>query len=789
MMREELKRQMSCVSNALTTNTSIFEESLLRQSETIDIGHLDLQCGHCGKQQISKIKRRGPKSKPLPDITDVNYRNQKLKQLLSTLQQICRATNQDLFSVVELWFQKRDGREQFFEFVQNVLHRNQKLQKQLQALIARKKVLTADDIIFVRDRIFLSDCAYFEFYNTMNMNELFPSSTCCANRRSEWNTRVKEHFNIGHLPDGFQCSIEAILEVLIGLARKENDSLPDTIKIKLSIDGRNISFGQVAVSMTPLNIPTFKSQAPSSVFCIAILNGSETADIVQDNIRFLNDEIVMIKECGIHYEGEDFDIAFYWCSDLKSLGTISDLNCNGQFCPFCTLKRENRFERDRSRFTTRQDLKNLLSVESCNHVICILHAKQRIVERLLLLLTHGEQERIDKIVNRIRRLLELNRFNISSKEGKRDSFLTMRIDMLTGSQCDTILKHFLAIIEDMCVDTDTDLLHQMVWKQSSIIHLAYMEATTPELVNYNQSDLVELLNDWADNLHQLYGEKAFSYYVHIIYAHLPQLLANGSLQPFSGQGFEHSHKEHGVAWKRVTSGGGSVSSSRVDTNPIEQLMVWQNRKLLMALDIEDKQWTKVIQSESRRDYLSSFDYHQVHDILPLSPIDHDVHCDDNLEDNSANNEMILGEELQHADITVDGTPLFDILDTDILSSPQDVTVVTEPPSKKQKRSREFVVGERVELILRMSFDEQDGLLSYRDSSDLFIVGHATVLDCGSDGTYEFLYGKYPCDQFISIKLDVKFRRKLKPPFLLIGTLDDYLGRTLIWDRASVGGTL
>ncbi len=73
-----------------------------------------------------------------------------------------------------------------------------------------------------------------------------------------------------------------------------------------------------------------------------------------------------------------------------------------------------------------------------------------------------------------------------------------------------------------------------------------------------------------------------------------------TLQPYSGQGFENSHQQHQVAWKKVTSSGGLVSKMKIATNPIEQLMTWQCHRLLLSLELPDKQWTPIKKKGSKR---------------------------------------------------------------------------------------------------------------------------------------------------------------------------------------------
>ena len=81
-----------------------------------------------------------------------------------------------------------------------------------------------------------------------------------------------------------------------------------------------------------------------------------------------------------------------------------------------------------------------------DHVICCLHAKQRITERLFLL-TNGSTQGIQQVVQRVRALKNLGRFGISVKEHQNaTSFSSLRVSMLTGEQCNR--KHFEAIIGD-----------------------------------------------------------------------------------------------------------------------------------------------------------------------------------------------------------------------------------------------------------------------------------------------------------------------------------------------------
>lgn len=807
MIEDDLYKRMLIVQSALDTEENMFAPDLFENTDAINLECFELHCTRCRCQSVVKKKRRGRKSKPVEDMTDLHYQSKRLRLLLNTLHAICGATNQRLFDLVQLWFEKRDGRDDFLAFAENIVQRNKKIELQLQSLLSAKKIVTPDDIIFVRDRIFLSDSAYFDFYNTTNLNSLFPSSTICSKRRSMWNGIVKERFHMQPLPDGHSCSVEVLLELFVALSMKEKKPIAsDKLRIKISLDGRNIAFGQVALSITPLNIPIFKTQAPSSAFCFAILEGSESKELVADNVDVLMHEINDLQSSGIEFNmaghSMHFDVEFVWSSDLKSLGIVSKLNDGGRFCPFCDLLRNDRSELDRSRFCRRTNLENIFGIETNQHTICILHAKQRIVERLILLLTNGIQSRIVEIIRRIRNLHGLNRFNIQPKPG--NSLVNIRVDMLTGAQCDTILKNYLSILGD-----DEPPLVKAIWKQSCVILLDYMEATNEMLVGYDPKVLSTILDEWATNLRAVYGCKAFSFYVHIIYGHLPDLLSCGSLQPFSGQGFEHSHKEHRVAWSRLTSNGGAVSTARQETNPIEQLLLWQNRKLLLAYEVIDKQWSRVHKRrtktvevnhiEERKQYLSLFDYMK-------------VQVDDT--ERIQENEMIdlteydiFGDELLNGLFDDEGDqltggPLFDLEETQMTSySLLDDCISQDTPSnslsndgdgsecrpkKKRKFDKEISSGQQIQLVLQLNKNQQVGLASCVGREDHFIVGEGTVLDCSTDGHHTFLFSHYAREQYVLVRLDKRFKRKMKPPFLEVGSLDDYLGKVLIWDRDCLG---
>lgn len=81
------------------------------------------------------------------------------------------------------------------------------------------------------------------------------------------------------------------------------------------------------------------------------------------------------------------------------------------------------------------------------------------------------------------------------------------------------------------------------------------------------------------------------YYVHIIWAHLPDLLKEyGSLLPFSNQGFENCHQTHDRLWRNLVSKGGRSKTDSERTTPTCQLMQVCLRRILLTIKLPGVVW-------------------------------------------------------------------------------------------------------------------------------------------------------------------------------------------------------
>ncbi len=166
--------------------------------------------------------------------------------------------------------------------------------KQLHFFIATKHKLTEDDIIFIKDRIFMSDAAYFEFYNTLDLNNVFPSNTSLLSEK------VRDMFELQPTDDGYDYSIEQMVKFIILQSLKEENTIPVRIKWKLALYARNIGYGQTVVCMIPLNMMLFTTQSVSSVFYISLFEGDEdTVAICRNTIR-LRDALSRLSSIEAH---------------------------------------------------------------------------------------------------------------------------------------------------------------------------------------------------------------------------------------------------------------------------------------------------------------------------------------------------------------------------------------------------------------------------------------------------------------------------------------------------------
>ena len=77
----------------------------------------------------------------------------------------------------------------------------------------------------------------------------------------------------------------------------------------------------------------------------------------------------------------------------------------------------------------------------------------------------------------------------------------------------------------------------------------------------------DFLKKWGDDFKNTFGNIHVTPYVHVIATHVPLFIQKyGSLDLFSQQGFEATHKWHNTIYSRASSRDGAVSKSKVQQN-------------------------------------------------------------------------------------------------------------------------------------------------------------------------------------------------------------------------------
>ena len=151
-------------------------------------------------------------------------------------------------------------------------------------------------------------------------------------------------------------------------------------RFKLCCDGREINGqSQIGLALVPLDMQDiFGTQEVLSVFYFALIEGAETKETIQSYLtKYYKKEIEQIQEKGVKIDGVDISLDLFYCSDLKNVRQTMDDNC------FCCKFNKGVFK-----------LGDLHSREKCSafgikyfkHIICLLHMKQRIHERIMAII-------------------------------------------------------------------------------------------------------------------------------------------------------------------------------------------------------------------------------------------------------------------------------------------------------------------------------------------------------------------------------------------------------------------
>ncbi|KAG2373259.1 hypothetical protein C9374_003738 [Naegleria lovaniensis] len=338
---------------------------------------------------------------------------------------------------------------------------------------------------------------------------------------------------------------------------------------KLNLDG---SKGRVTFACAPLNMKNFGSpQSREAVHPVAVWKGKE------NQLRAITGIIrVMIESMtchGVDVDGVNHKVDFCVTTDLLSLKRISNLKFS-QMCPYCNTLNTfcDHFHLARSK----EQLGCLLGVSPFKIVICLLHMKERIMERILIdaIMTSNKRETIVRI---IRKIPNLNNFKITEKGQKLKCYLT-------GKQVNSILSN-LRRLRKVIVPQYITLMS----KFRNVLKLLQNES-------FSESELNNLqlkLNEMEEVVQSLYTDSGSqSWYMHILFHHvIPLIKVYGNLVHFETQGFEGAHIDDERRMKNTSNNGGKYNYldrmfPTCKDQSLIQFMLPKIRRLMVCRDLK-----------------------------------------------------------------------------------------------------------------------------------------------------------------------------------------------------------
>jgi len=144
-----------------------------------------------------------------------------------------------------------------------------------------------DQVLLMKDSVFLSDDAYENFIKTLHLEKEFPTRGRITNRRKEWNKLISSFLQVKNIIgiNGVEINLKQVLKFIFLAAedkKNEGTAIPKTVQMKLSLDGRMIGGKHsVVIGIIPLNLPGFKIHSVHSVFPLILYEGNENYDTLK----------------------------------------------------------------------------------------------------------------------------------------------------------------------------------------------------------------------------------------------------------------------------------------------------------------------------------------------------------------------------------------------------------------------------------------------------------------------------------------------------------------------------
>ena len=218
----------------------------------------------------------------------------------------------------------------------------------------------------------------------------------------------------------------------------------------------------------------------------------------------------------------------------------------------------------------------LLGIPPCRVIICGLHMRERIMERLLIdaYLACPKKATLRKIINSIP---ELKTFKIQNIRGSKGKLFRC---YLTGPMVASLLKHVGMIKEH---------IHPSYYRMMVLFGLIVMHLNKTSLTKEEKEELRQLISSMQSIQVTLYAENGTqSWYMHILFHHVLDLIDHyESLTFYETQGFEAAHIDDQEIMKHTSNNGGSENyiSQMLPTckdQRLVQFLLYRLRKLMLC---------------------------------------------------------------------------------------------------------------------------------------------------------------------------------------------------------------
>ena len=558
---------------------------------------------------------------PLRDLKTTNAKRQRVEAFQDSMQQLAQKHKiQDVTTTLSSIVQsQREAAEKAALLAQDYMDISCR-SKDPKPWDDPKVVL---DHLMVRMRSFISSASWTVLRRELDLTDVLTPSYLMSDLKKEVTKYTAEAMRIEEFtfedqestPEapitiqgtsvGLKEAMMVALDVWKAECKKQHIYCPRQVKWKITLDGRPLAgHDQVCVGMVPL-IQGLKFQSADSVFPLMLFNGRESKHNLHTALKGLAEEMKQIKADGLSYGGDSYSVSYILCCDMSSLWKIFiDKSFGDDFCVFCQVSKAGRWDLYNPEFQElRTDLKCIFPVDLTEIVFCGLHARIRIVDKLMAQLAQtaydkGSQKGVKKLVEAVRQA-GVDGFNIDQK--------TLKPTSLIGGNCTKILRNHEKIVASVEEEGSQEkVLSLKIWSSVSEIDQG-MRAKHEEAQQYLQQETeystkIQLL---CHNLAEAYSQRyscavddpenegkhlasldaaAVNFYLHYVLAHMPTLMERFvgqglSIGDLSQEGFENAHKLHRLIYAKATHHDGGRFFPAKHTS-MTQILVHQYANLL-----------------------------------------------------------------------------------------------------------------------------------------------------------------------------------------------------------------